>query len=190
MNHAATHDTTAAEAVSPDAVLAAKRKAREDAITALATEGRERGSTCDRSFWAMVYDFERAPSTTNRRQLAQLGIVAPTAAEVDTLTDDEVADRLRGVVDGLARLGIYLLNTDHLDDRQLLGRLAADILDEEVREVIGTDVQEWIDLAMQADIESETAAKRSDRDASLPRPANWRRDASDRPEGEATDAIR
>ena len=74
--------------------------------------------------------------------------------------------------------------------REFLGRLAADILDEEVREVIGTDVQEWIDLAMQADIESETAAKRSDRDASLPRPANWRRDASDRPEGEATDAIR
>ena len=172
--------TTNPEAAPPDQAaiaLASKRAAREAAIDKLMAEGQERGSTVDRTFWAMVYDFERAPSTTNRKQLTEIGVAVPQPADIPALSDGEVASSLRAVLDGLAQLHIYLLNTDHLDDRELLTRLCAEVFEEEVREVVGTDVQEWIDLALMEEGDPESRPKKADRDATIPRPSEWKSEA-------------
>ena len=163
-----------------EGVLARKRREREAAIERLASEGRDRGSTVDRSFWAMVYDFEQAPTTTNRKQLAEIGIDVPAS---EALADDEVSAKLGHIIDGLARLHIYLLNTNHLTDRQLYERLEKEVLEEEVRDVAAAEgVQEWVDLALMEETDvyeryyegtsgpREAIAMPSARDARLPRP--------------------
>lgn len=121
-----------------------KRKDRDEEIDRLQREAGERGEITDRMFWTMVYDFERAPWTTNRRQLAESGVeVVP----IDELTTDEVPERLREVIEGLARLNVYLLHTDHLGDVELYRRLSEEILDEEVRDIpVCPGVREYIDL--------------------------------------------
>ena len=67
-----------------------KRKDRDEEIDRLQREAGERGEITDRMFWTMVYDFERAPWTTNRRQLAELGVEVPS---LDHLAPDEVPER-------------------------------------------------------------------------------------------------
>ena len=121
-----------------------KRKDRDEEIDRLQREAGERGEITDRMFWTMVYDFERAPWTTNRRQLAEWGLeVVP----IDGLSSEEVPRRLREIIEGLARLHIYLLHTDHLDDVELYRRLSEEILDEEVRDIpVCPGVREYIDL--------------------------------------------
>lgn len=121
-----------------------KRKVRDEEIDRLQREAGERGEITDRMFWTMVYDFERAPWTTNRRQLRELGLeVAP----LSDLAPDEVPGRLREVIDGLSRLNIFLLHTDHLGDLELYRRLSEEILDEDVRDIpVCPGVREYIDL--------------------------------------------
>ena len=163
-----------------DELVQSKRAARDAAIDKLMVEGRERGSTVDRSFWAMVYDFERAPTTTNRKQLAEIGLHIP----VETPSSDtEVKAVLTTVILGLATIRTYLLNTNHLTDRELLDRLNKEILDEEIRDTcFATEIHEWIDLTMLGlpdeafnalygpDGPKEGVTFPSDRDSSLPRP--------------------
>jgi hypothetical protein len=168
--------------------LAAKTAIRAKAIDALVAAAESLGRRNERSFWAMVYDFEHAPMTTNRRQLAELGIEAPTADMLAVLTDAEVAASLRAIVDGLAMVRVYLMHTDHMDDRTLLGRLVSEVLDEEVRDAFGADCQEWIDMlsndfevadAIRAEFYSDSptapvSPRSARRDATLPRPASPR----------------
>lgn len=121
----------------------AEREARIDQLVAHATESKEGPS--DRAYWSLVYDLELAPMTTNRQQLAELGITAPGIAE---LTDEEVSTRLRMIIDGLADLFTYLIHTDHLSDRELYERLVTSVLDEPVHEICdGSGGREFIDLA-------------------------------------------
>jgi hypothetical protein len=123
---------------------ATKRRVREEEIDRLQREAGERGEITDRMFWTMVYDFERAPWTTNRRQLGELGV---EVASLDDLDPDEVPRRLGELVEALARLNIFLLHTDHLDDLELYRRLSEEILDEEVRDIpVCPGVREYIDL--------------------------------------------
>ena len=126
-------------------VLSRKVEERERRIESLRHEIAKGGVPADRIIAAIVYDTERAPRTTNRRQLVEIGIDAPASA--DGLTAAEVRLRLWTVIYGLARLGIFLLGTDHLDDRALLSRLCERILDDEVSDVPPTpDMSEFIDL--------------------------------------------
>jgi hypothetical protein len=158
-----------------------RRKERDQAIDRLQAEGAQRGSTVDRSFWAMVYDFEHAPSTSNRKQLKAIGVEVPPDSE---LADDELGAKLQEIFEGLARLHVYLLNTNHLSDRDLYERLDTQILDEGVRDVVATEgVQEWVDLGMMEDQEvfdayyndfgPNRAKPPSDRDSRLPRPPGY-----------------
>ena len=125
-------------------VQARKRKVRDDEIDRLQREAGERGEITDRMFWTMVYDFERAPWTTNRRQLGELGLEVPS---LDDVAADEVADRLREVIGGLARINVFLLHTDHLGDVELYRRLTEEILDEPIRDIpVCPGVREYIDL--------------------------------------------
>lgn len=175
-----------AEAAADEAAerfLAIRRKERETAIDQLVKEARDRGHYSSRAFWAMVYDFERAPKTTNRAQLAAMGIDVPKAND---LADDEIAAQVWVVIEGLARLGVFLLNTNHLTDRELYVHLTEEVLEEEIPDVVGGDgMQEWVDFALFGDLEDlecissdadESPAPPSDRDDRLPRPGGARRE--------------
>lgn len=124
--------------------LERRRRIRHREIDRLVEQARRRGGVVDRLYWTMVHDFELAPVTTNRAQLAAIGIEVPPACELD---DQTLSTRLWEVIRGLARLRVFLLDTEHLDDRALYDRLEREILREEVREVPPEPgVREYIDL--------------------------------------------
>lgn len=130
----------------PESLLARKRQARNEAIDRLVGEAKERGQKADRAFWRMVYDFELAPMTTNRKQLTELGVEVPSST---SLADDALTVQLHATIGMLGRLNIYLLHTNHLSDRELYERLERDILDEEVRDIPPDGIaREFIDLCI------------------------------------------
>ncbi len=153
-----------------EARCAAKRAVRKQAIDRLQDEARRAGGITDRLYWTMVYDFEMAPLTTNLQQLRELGIEVPPEAGLE---DEELERRLWEVIEGLARLQVYLISTDHLSDRDLYRQLEQRVLREEVREVPPEPgVREYIDLATVCDGPgTEAVATGASRDARLPRPA-------------------
>jgi hypothetical protein len=168
------------------------RQRREKAVDELVAKARDTGGPEDRMYWSIVYDFEHAPMTTNRRQLADRGVEVPPP---ESVPDEALGAELARVIGALGRMGIFFLHTDHLDDRTLLRRIANEIIDEDVRELPPSDTAiEYVDmlgtspndrdtfLAMYAtDREREHARSAGielperrprpyDRDRSLPRP--------------------
>jgi len=120
-----------------------EREARIDELMEHAQRAKQ--GTADRAYWSLVYDLELAPMTSNRRQLAELGIEVPPPA---SLTDAALSVRLQSVIDGLADLYTYLINSDHLSDRALYERLTGSVLDEPVHEICeGSGGREFIDMA-------------------------------------------
>lgn len=81
-------------------------------------------------FWQQVVDYEEAPWTTNFRQLEESGLTLPPP---DQLGDWEVSAKLWQVIEGLARLRVFLENTDHLSDRELYAWLSDEGLREETK---------------------------------------------------------
>lgn len=142
----------------------AKRAAREQRIATLVAEAEREGRSSERIVAAIIHDSEVAPMSTNRRQLAEIGVECPAPGQV-TLSDAESHEALWRIVYGLAFLGIYLSSTDHLDDRALLRILASRILDESIRDVPpSADMSEFIDLGPcrpedAATVDGRTAAK-------------------------------
>ncbi len=127
-----------------EAVFERKRAERNAAIDRIISEEKAKGLVLDRLLASIAYDLHHAPRTTNLRQLAEIGIHPPA---VDALDAEDLADALRIVIDGMASLGIYLRDTDHLDDRRLYAVLLTQVLAEEVRDIPPTDeVSEFIDL--------------------------------------------
>lgn len=151
-----------------DEVQTAKVRAREAAIAKLQAEARAGGQSDDRAFWSMVYDFEMAPMTTNRRQLAEIGVEVPDSA---TLSDEALAAKLVEITAALERLHVFLLHGEHLPQRVLYERLQRDVLDEEVRDVPPLEgVREYVDLASLEELDAIDAARlASTRDESAPR---------------------
>ena len=82
----------------------------------------------DEFYWTMIYDLEMAPSTTGREQILEFGIVPTPPQELSNYVD--LHDELWTVIEALSRCGIYLINTDHLNDTDLYARLYYKILDE------------------------------------------------------------
>lgn len=167
-----------------------KRKARARAIEKLHRAGMAEGGPDDPGYWSLVHDLEQAPVTTNLAQLAEIGVETP---DPGTLHDAEIREVLDQVLRGLEMLEVYLLRTDHLDDRGLYELLRQRILREDVRDVpAGCGSREWIDvggggdretwLAWYADDDDREEARlageivparrapRADRDRTLPRP--------------------
>jgi hypothetical protein len=83
-------------------------------------------------FWRNVLAIEKAPLTTNIRQLERIGIELPPP---DELNDRQLHAKLWEVIHGLAKLRIFLSSTDHLSDRQLYGLLWSDLLRDEVEDI-------------------------------------------------------
>lgn len=121
-----------------------KRRLRAEAIDRLVYAATTRGECTDRLYWTLVYDFEHAPITTNLCQLEEVGWTPCPSID---LTDDELPDVLQKLAGLLAKLGVYLLHTNHLTDRELYGRLVDQILVEQVRDLPpDAGVHEFIDL--------------------------------------------
>ena len=84
----------------------------------------------EEGFWKHVVDYEKAPWTTNFKQLEEAGIELPAP---DTLNDEQITKKLWEVINGLALLRVFLEDTDHLSDRELYADLWSDLLREEVK---------------------------------------------------------
>lgn len=138
---------------------------RERAIDALVERAEREGGCTDRMFWTLHHDFQLAPMTTNLQQLREVGLDMPPA---DDLGDRALQERLWEVIETLADLGVFLLHTDHLDDRALYDLLERGVLREPVRDLPpSAGVAEFIDLGARA---TPGAPGVADRDRFLPRP--------------------
>ena len=131
------------------AEMEAERATRIDQLVA---EAKRSGEDADRHHWTVVYDTEFAPSTTGRAMLLEHRIV-PFPPQ-DLPTDTELHDELWTVIEGLAVSGVFLINTDHLGDRDLYCRLYYRILDEPTRLLPPTsEAAEFIDCLHPMDLE-------------------------------------
>jgi hypothetical protein len=88
------------------------------------------------SFVAAMYIDERAPLTTNKAMLKQIGL------DIDVVTEENVSQ----VLIGLEAINIQLLGVENVN-RTRLARVVNDIINEEVPECWGgPDMQEFIDI--------------------------------------------
>lgn len=131
---------------------------RTQAVDELCEAERREGRTPDRQYWTMVYDFEMAPETNGRTLLLELGVV-PYPPQ-DLPADAELHEALWTVVEALAAQRVYLLNTDHLNDRQLYERLFYKILDEPTQCMPpGGQMCEYIDVLHAMDMQGGFGAE-------------------------------
>jgi len=80
-------------------------------------------------FWERVVALEKTPTTTNFAQLTAAGVDLPSPKE---LSDEEVSEKLNTIIEELAKLRVFLTNTNHLSDRELYQRLWERTLQEEI----------------------------------------------------------
>lgn len=143
-----------------------KRERRSKAIDQLVADATTKGDCTDRLYWTLIHDFEHAPMTTNLEQLKEIGIVP---VNLEHLTAQETTEALDLIINGLAKLGVFLLHTNHLRDAELYERLVMKILAEPVRDLPpDSGVHEFIDITGgQPEVE---VVEICNRDAGLPKP--------------------
>ena len=113
-----------------DRIDALKRRANELAAGDLKScESDALSANESERFWQRVVGFETAPLTTDSQRLLDAGVELP---EPESLDDDKLTVVLRQVIQALARLRVFLDETDHLSDRELYAQLWYRILREEV----------------------------------------------------------
>jgi hypothetical protein len=110
------------------------------------TQTRQAGAPADeayREFERKMELFEYGPRTTGFEQLIANGVQLP---EPDSIGDAEVRVKLWEVIAGLARLRVYLDETDHLSDRELYAALWGDVLRVDVPAIDDVGFNHHIDL--------------------------------------------
>jgi hypothetical protein len=95
-------------------------------------------------FWQSVAAYEQAPLTTHFQQLEEAGVELP---EPEAMDDRRLTAKLWEVLEGLARLRVFLGQTDHLSDRELYALLWCELLREPVKDMPLDESSAWhIDL--------------------------------------------
>ena len=81
----------------------------------------------------------------------------------------ELHDELWTIIEALSKSGIYLLNTDHLDDSNLYARLYYRILDEPCKMMPASlECAEYIDVLHPMDLDFPLAKRMTERDPIVP----------------------
>ena len=91
-------------------------------------------------FLERILAFEKGATTTLLAELRRIGIEVPLPA---VLSDDALTDKLWEIINGLARLRVFLEHTDHLSDRSLYELLHDRLLPEEMDELGTDDERAW-----------------------------------------------
>lgn len=90
----------------------------------------------EETFWKQVVDYEQAPWTTHFQQLEEAGVSLP---HPDSLSDQELTNKLWEVIHKLALLRVFIEQTDHLSDRELYTDLWADSLREDTKSLAASE---------------------------------------------------
>src|SRR5215210_7405073 len=123
----------------------------ERSAEALVWESEESSPEARAQFWLSAAAYEQAPSTTHFQLLEESGIELPSPESMD---DERLATKLWEVIEGLARLRVFLNQTDHLSDRELYETLWHDVLREAIKDLPLAAASAWhIDLAGNSSIE-------------------------------------
>lgn len=80
-------------------------------------------------FWRNVVAFETAGSTDLSKELNAIGV---KLLQPDDLDDVAQREALWSIIEGLARLRVFLDQTDHLSDRELYTQLLRELLPEDM----------------------------------------------------------
>jgi hypothetical protein len=91
-------------------------------------------------FLRRVLAFEKGSTTTLLAELRRIAIEVPSPA---ALSDDALTGKLWEIINGLARLGVFLERTNHLSDRALYELLHDELLPDEMDELRTDDGAVW-----------------------------------------------
>ena len=106
----------------------AKLRAELEKLGGTTTKLESMPADMEEEFLRHVLKYETADPISLLTLLAKLGVEVPAP---DQLDDKTLETKLKGVINGMASLGAYLLHTNHLSDRELYEFLS-DCLTEEV----------------------------------------------------------
>lgn len=121
----------------PDAV-------QPDECDLLFGESAEFSPEAKAQFWMSVAAYEQTPSTTHFHLLEESGV---ELSAPESLGDRQLKAKLWEVIEALARLRVFLSQTDHLSDRELYTLLWRELLREPVKDMPLDNSSAWyIDL--------------------------------------------